>query len=154
MRPTKTEYYLKIAEEVASRATCLRRQYGAIIVNNDEIIATGYCGAPRNCPNCIDLGVCKRQQLGVPSGERYELCRSVHAEQNAMLSASRRSMQGATMYLAGLDVTTGELLPKAAPCLLCKKMLINSGIEYVVMRTLVNNIPTSETLSVDALEID
>ena len=138
IRPEKIDYYLNIAREVATRATCIRRKYGAIIVNNDEIISTGYCGAPRGCKNCTDLGVCKREELNIPSGQRYELCRSVHAEQNAMLSASRVAMQGATMYVAGLDAKTGEVLADMSVCLLCKKMLLNSGIEQVIMRSVKN----------------
>ena len=99
-RRDKINYYLDIAETVAERSTCLRRCYGAIIVNNDEIISTGYNGAPRGRKNCIDLGRCIREELKIPSGERYELCRSVHAEQNCIISASRRDMLGATLYLA------------------------------------------------------
>jgi dCMP deaminase len=147
-RMSKIEYYLHIATEVASRATCLRRKYGAIIVNNDEIIATGYCGAPRGAKNCTDIGECRRQKLNVPAGQRYELCRSVHAEQNAMLSAARKDMQGATMYVSGVDAITGEVLPENICCLLCKKMLLNSGIETVITRSIRDGKLTHDKLEV------
>jgi dCMP deaminase len=133
-RTDKINYYLDIAQTVAQRSTCLRRKYGAVIVKNDEIISTGYNGAPRGCTNCSDLGKCKREELNIPSGERYELCRSVHAEQNAIISASRRDMQGATLYLAGIDAKTNKVLDVAEPCSLCKRFILNSGITHVVMR--------------------
>ena len=133
-RNSKEEYYLDIAQTVAQRSTCLRRKYGAVIVKNDEIISTGYNGAPRGCANCSDIGTCKREEMNIPSGERYELCRSVHAEQNAIISASRRDMVGATLYLAGVDGKNGKLLAKAEPCSLCKRFILNSGNSYVVMR--------------------
>ena len=134
MRPDKVNYYLNIAQEVALRGTCLRRNYGAIIVKNDEIISTGYCGAPRGVENCCDLGYCKRKQLNVPSGERYELCRSVHAEANAIISAARRDMLGATMFLVGLDAETGELNSNAECCSMCKRLILNAGISEVIIR--------------------
>ena len=110
MRVDKENYYLDIAETVLERGTCLRRNYGAIIVKNDEIVSTGYSGAPRGRKNCINLGYCMRESLNIPQGERYELCRSVHAEANAIISASRRDMLGATLYLAGRDMKTGALI--------------------------------------------
>ena len=128
-RVSKRNYYLDIAQTVLERATCLRRVYGAIIVKNDEIISTGYNGAPRGRKNCVDLGYCTREQLKVPRGERYELCRSVHAEQNAIINASRSEMLGATLYLVGLENRTGGYVEAAAPCSLCKRMIINAGIE-------------------------
>ena len=112
-RISKENYYLDIAETVLERATCLRRVYGAIIVKNDEIISTGYNGAPRGRANCVDMGYCSREAMNVPRGERYELCRSVHAEANAIISASRRDMVGGTIYLVGRNAATGELLPDA-----------------------------------------
>ena len=115
------------------RSTCIRRQYGAIIVRNDEIISTGYNGAPRGRINCSDLGYCRREALQVPSGERYELCRSVHAEANAIISASRRDMLGGTLYLVGREAKSGDLTD-AVPCSMCKRTIINSGIKDVVMR--------------------
>ena len=133
-RKDKDNYYLDIAETVMKRSTCLRRQYGAIIVLNDEIIATGYNGAPRGRKNCIDVGKCTRDSLEVPQGERYELCRSVHAETNAIISAARRDMIGATLYLAGRDAKTGELLDNTSPCLMCRRQIINSGIAQTVCR--------------------
>ena len=134
-RVSKDNYYLDIAETVIGRATCLRRCYGAIIVKNDEIISTGYNGAPRGRKNCVDLGVCAREALRVPRGERYELCRSVHAEANAIISAARRDMAGGTLYLAGKDALTGEILPDATSCAMCRRMIINAGLEKVVIRT-------------------
>ncbi|MEG0035046.1 MAG: cytidine/deoxycytidylate deaminase family protein [Oscillospiraceae bacterium] len=134
-RTSKDDYYLGIADSVSSRSTCLRRKYGAIIVRADEILSTGYNGAPRGRTNCSDLGYCTREQLGIPSGERYELCRSVHAEQNAIISCSRRDMIGATLYLVGRDAKTGALLETAAPCSLCRRFIINAGIEKVVSRS-------------------
>lgn len=134
-RTSKQNYYLDIADSVLERSTCLRRKYGAIIVRNDEIISTGYNGAPRGRRNCSDLGHCTRESLRIPSGERYELCRSVHAEANAIISASRRDMIGASIYLVGRDARTGELLHDAMSCSMCKRQIINAGIDHVVIRT-------------------
>ena len=133
-RIDKENYYLDIAETVLERSTCLRRCYGAIIVKNDEIVSTGYNGAPRGRKNCMDLGYCAREAMNVPRGERYELCRSVHAEANAIISASRRDMVGGTIYLVGRNAATGELLPDATSCLMCRRMVINAGLERVVIR--------------------
>ena len=133
-RIDKNNYYLDIAVSVAQRCTCLRRKWGAIIVKNDEIISTGYNGAPRGRQNCTDINFCIREKLNIPRGERYELCRSVHAEQNAIISASRRDMLGSTLYLVGVDCKTGEYVANMNPCTLCKRMIINSGIEYIVLR--------------------
>jgi len=133
-RKDKENYYLDIAETVMLRSTCLRRRYGAIIVLNDEIIATGYNGAPRGRKNCLDREVCMRDELGIPSGERYELCRSVHAEANAIISAARRDMIGATLYLSGIDAKNGELLEDTIPCSMCRRLIINAGIEKTVCR--------------------
>ena len=133
-RISKENYYLDIAETVLERSTCLRRVYGAIIVNNDEIISTGYNGAPRGRANCVDMGYCSREAMKVPRGERYELCRSVHAEANAIISASRRDMVGGTICLVGRDARTGELLADATSCLMCRRMVINAGLEKVVIR--------------------
>ena len=133
-RRDKKNYYLDIAQTVAERGTCLRRNYGAIIVHNDEIISTGYVGAPRGRKNCNDLGVCIRSELKIPRGERYEMCRSVHAEANAIISASRRDMIGASLYLVGLEAASGELVPNSCCCSMCKRMVINSGIKEVIIR--------------------
>ena len=133
-RRDKVNYYLDLAETVAQRSTCLRRRYGAVIVKNDEVISTGYVGAPRGRANCSDLGYCLRTQLNVPRGERYELCRSVHAGANAIISGSRRDMLGSTLYLAGQEVPTGEYIQNATCCSMCKRMVINAGIETVVVR--------------------
>ena len=134
-RTSKEEYYLNIADAVLNRSTCLRRKYGAIIVRNDEIISTGYNGAPRGRVNCTELGRCTRDELGIPSGQRYELCRSVHAEANAIISAARRDMLGGTLYLVGRDAKTQELLADTMPCSMCKRLIINAGITQVVVRT-------------------
>jgi len=133
-RIDKENYYLDIAETVLERSTCLRRCYGAIIVKNDEIVSTGYNGAPRGRKNCMDLGYCTREALNIPSGERYELCRSVHAEMNAIISAARRDTLGSTMYLAGRQAS-GELLRHATSCTMCRRLIINAGIDRMVIRT-------------------
>ena len=134
-RTSKENYYLDIADAVLNRSTCLRRKYGAIIVRNDEILSTGYNGAPRGRANCCELGYCVREQMQVPRGERYELCRSVHAEANAIISAARRDMLGGTLYLVGRDAKTHELLADTMPCSMCKRHIINAGITQVVVRT-------------------
>ena len=133
-RVDKPNYYLDIAEAVIERGTCLRRNFGAIIVKNDEIISTGYVGSPRGRKNCCDLGYCTREKLNIPRGERYELCRSVHAEQNAIISSSRDKMIGATMFLVGKSYTDGKYVQNANPCALCKRMIINAGIKDIYIR--------------------
>lgn len=130
-RMSKDMYYLKIAESVLERSTCLRRRYGAVIVNNDEIVSTGYNGAPRGEQNCIDLGYCEREAQNVPKGQRYELCVAVHAEQNAIISAARSEMQGATIYIVGKEAATGGYA-NPAPCLICRRMIRNAGITRCV----------------------
>lgn len=141
-RRDKTNYYLDLADVVSKRGTCLRRNYGAVIVNNDEVISTGYVGAPRGRQNCSDLGVCIRQKLDIPRGERYELCRSVHAEANAIISAEREKMIGSTLYLSGREVATGELIANSCCCSMCKRMVINAGIKTVVVRDTENEFRT------------
>lgn len=133
-RQDKTNYYLDLADIVSKRGTCLRRRYGAVIVKNDEVISTGYVGAPRGRKNCCDLGTCIRQQLNIPRGERYELCRSVHAEANAIISASRDKMLGADLYLSGREVSNGEYIKNSNSCSMCKRMIINAGIARVFVR--------------------
>ncbi len=133
-RRDKTNYYLDLAEMVAQRCTCLRRHYGAVIVKNDEVISTGYVGAPRGRKNCTDIGECVRRKMGVPRGERYELCRSVHAEANAIISASRDKMIGSSMYLTGIEVDTENYIENASSCSMCKRLIINAGIEKVYIR--------------------
>lgn len=133
-RRDKYNYYLDIAETVLERGTCLRRNYGSIIVKNDEIISTGYTGAPRGRINCSDIGTCRREQLKVPRGTQYELCRSVHSEANAIISASRRDMIGADLYLVGKDAKNGEYVENANSCIMCKRLIINSGIQKVIIR--------------------
>ena len=133
-RRDKVNYYLDLAEVVSQRGTCLRRRYGAVIVKNDEVISTGYVGAPRGRKNCTDLGECIRSKLNIPRGERYELCRSVHAEANAIISAPRDKMLGSSMYLAGVETQSGDYVKNSNSCSLCKKMIINAGIETVYVR--------------------
>ena len=133
-RIDKENYYLDIAGIVLERSTCMRKHYGAIIVQNDEIVSSGYNGAPRGRKNCGDLGYCTREAMKIPSGERYELCRSVHAEANAIISAPRREVLGATLYMACRDPATGELIPGATSCSMCRRLIINAGIAKVVIR--------------------
>lgn len=138
-RRDKNNYYLDIAETVLERGTCLRRNYGAIIVKNDEIISSGYTGSPRGRKNCSDIGFCMREKLNVPRGTHYELCRSVHSEANAIISASRRDMIGGTLFLVGRDSKTDELVENANPCAMCKRMILNSGIGEVIIRDTKDN---------------
>lgn len=151
-RVDKENYYLDIAETVIERGTCLRRNFGAIIVRHDEIISTGYTGAPRGRKNCSDMGFCMRDKLGIPRGERYEMCRSVHAEANCIISASRRDIIGGTLYLVGRDAKTGELVREANSCAMCKRLIINSGIQKVIVRrtpTEYDVIPVSDWIEND-----
>ena len=134
-RKDKLDYYLDIADTVSRRSTCIRRQYGAILVKNDEIISTGYNGAPRGRQNCGDLGFCAREQMAIPPGERYELCRSVHAEMNAIISAKRQDMLGGVLFLSGRDYKTGEILSDTTSCAMCRRVIINAGITKVICRT-------------------
>ena len=133
-RRDKINYYLDIAEAVSERSTCLRRKFGAIVVKNDEIISTGYNGAPRGRQNCSDLDYCYRERLQIPRGQRYELCRSVHAEANAIISASRADLLGSTLYLACHDAATKQIDGAVEPCSMCKRLILNAGIEKVVIR--------------------
>lgn len=133
-RRDKINYYLDLAEVVSQRGTCLRRRYGSVIVKNDEVISTGYVGSPRGRKNCTDLGYCIRQQLNIPRGERYELCRSVHSEVNAIISASREQMIDADLYLCGVEVATGQYVSNSSSCSMCKRTIINAGIKRVFIR--------------------
>ncbi len=123
-RPSWDEYFMQMAELTAQRSTCLRRQVGAIIVKEKHIIATGYNGAPKGLPHCEELGGCLREKLEIPSGERHELCRALHAEQNAIIQAATlgQSIEGATIYITH------------QPCIICAKMIINAGISRIVIR--------------------
>lgn len=132
-RPGKSEYYIDIALSVSRRSTCLRRKFGAVIVKNDQIISTGYNGAPRKTPNCMELGFCPRKQMSIPAGQNYELCRSVHAEMNAVIHASRLDMVGSDLYLAGVDAETGEPVIQPEPCMMRKRVIINAGIARVIL---------------------
>ena len=136
MRISKEEYYLDIALAVAKRSTCLRRCYGAIIVKNDEIIATGYNGAPRGNTNCTDVGSCYRMTNKIPHGSNYELCKSVHAEQNCIISAARKDMIDSTMYLACWDPETETEITdeSVCPCDICSRLIINAGIKNLITR--------------------
>lgn len=150
-RISKVEYYLNIAADVAKRGTCLRRNFGAVIVKDDRIVATGYTGAPRGSLNCCDVGTCRREELKVPSGERYELCRSVHAEMNAIISSSQEELKGATLYLFGWEMKDGEFdhpVTCAEPCLLCKRCIVNSGIAEVISKDFTN--PDEPTIKHEA----
>lgn len=133
-RVSKENYYLDIAQTVAERSTCLRRAFGAIIVKNDVIVSTGYNGAPRGRKNCCDLGTCIREELGIPRGERYEMCRALHSEANAIIAAPREQMLGATLYMTCVDPKDGKLLPGTTSCMMCKRMIINAGISTLVVR--------------------
>ena len=133
-RTSKHNYYLDIAQTVSERSTCIRRRFGAIIVKNDVIIATGYNGAPRGRLNCSDIESCVREEMNVPRGERYELCRAVHAEANAIIAASREQMQGATMYMCCTDPWTQHVVGSICSCAMCKRLIINAGIKEVVTR--------------------
>jgi dCMP deaminase len=133
-RVSKVNYYLDIAQTVSERSTCLRKKYGAIIVKNDTIISTGYNGAPRGRQNCTDLGYCIRDKMNIARGERYELCRSVHAEANAIIAASREQLLGSTLYMACVDGKTGELVGDVCSCQMCKRLVINAGITEVIVR--------------------
>lgn len=133
-RVDKDNYYLDIAETVLSRGTCLRRNYGAIIVKNDEIISTGYTGSPRGRKNCIDINFCIRDKNNIPRGTMYEVCRSVHAEANCIISAARRDMIDSTIYLVGKNKSDGKYVENGNSCTMCKRMIINAGISRVIIR--------------------
>lgn len=133
-RINKENYYLDIAQTVLERGTCMRRNFGAIIVKNDQIVSSGYTGAPRGRKNCSDVGHCTREVLNIPRGERYELCRSVHAEANAIIHAARNDMIGATLYLVGREASSGEYVKDTCSCSMCKRLIINAGIRFVVVR--------------------
>lgn len=132
-RPDWDEYFLNIAQEVGKRSTCLRRRYGAIIVKDNIIVSTGYNGAPRGEDNCIDTGLCERERLHIPKGERYELCVSVHAEANAIINADPLKMKGATIYIVGINVAD-ETYASGAPCLMCRRLIKNAQISSVIYR--------------------
>jgi len=132
-RTSKDLYYLGIAKEVSTRSTCFRRAIGAIIVRDDQIISTGYVGSPRKTKDSLEHGFCLRDKLGIPHGQRYELCRSVHAEQNAIINAARAgvSLLGGDMYIYGSDPASRTPI-NALPCYICKKMLVNCGLKRIV----------------------
>lgn len=135
-RPAKIFYYLTIADGILERSTCIRRKYGAVIVKNDQIISTGYNGAPRGRKNCSDLEFCKREELKIPSGTQYELCRSVHAEQNAIISAGREKCLDATLYLSGKNSSDNSYIGEhISCCMMCKRVIINAGIKEVIAKT-------------------
>ena len=123
-RPTWDEYFMEMAELTAKRATCSRRQVGAVIVRDNRAVATGYNGAPRGLAHCEEKGGCLREKLGVPSGQRHELCRALHAEQNAIISAASmgNAIEGGTIYITH------------QPCVICAKMIVNAGIRRIVVR--------------------
>ncbi len=129
-RPSWDEYFIEIAKVVSSRSTCLRRRYGAVIVKDNVIVSTGYNGAPRGSTNCVDRGNCKRKELNIPSGERYELCEAVHAEQNAIINGSPERMKDAAIYIAGFEEDNSPAEGKS--CLLCRRMIRNAMIKEVI----------------------
>lgn len=133
-RPEKDIYFMNIAREVSRRSTCLRRRFGAVIVKADVILSTGYVGAPRGTPNCIDLKKCARTELNISVGERYELCRSVHAEMNAIINAARSGVAivDSKMYLYVENVKDNKVMV-GKPCKLCRRMIVNAGIKEVVV---------------------
>jgi dCMP deaminase len=133
-RVSKINYYLDISQTVSERGTCLRRRYGAIIVKNDIIISTGYNGAPRGRKNCTDLGWCMREKLNIPRGERYEMCRSVHAEANAIISASREQMLDSTLYMTCVNPADGTTVAGITSCGMCRRLIINAGISTIIIR--------------------
>ena len=133
-RVSKINYYLDIAQTVSERSTCIRKKYGAIIVKNDIIVSTGYNGAPRGRKNCSDFNYCLREKLNIPRGERYEMCRSVHSEANAIIAASREQMLDSTLYMACVDPATDELVPDTSSCSICKRLIINAGISTIIIR--------------------
>ena len=133
-RVDKHNYYLDIAQTVGERSTCMRRRFGAIIVANDSIISTGYNGAPRGRQNCCDIAYCIRDKLNIPRGERYEMCRSLHAEMNAVIAASREQMIGATLYMVCTSPKDGSLFPDTNSCMMCKRVILNAGIKTVIVR--------------------
>jgi dCMP deaminase len=135
-RPSKDQYYLSIAKACAQRSTCLRRKFGAVIVKDDRIVSTGYNGAPRGVTNCSDIGECPRNAAGCEPGDGYQLCPAVHAEQNSLIAAAPGDMLGATMYISGVDAN--DYLPNCEPCVLCKRMIVNAGVEWVIIPVLAN----------------
>lgn len=151
-RVSKINYYLDIAQTVSERSTCMRRMFGAIIVKDDSIISTGYNGAPRGRKNCNEIAFCIRDKLRIPRGERYEMCRSIHAEANAIIAAPRDQMLGSTLYMVCVDAKTGELSPGTCSCMMCKRQIINAGIEKVIIRdtkTDYREIPVQEWIEND-----
>ena len=137
-RRDKINYYLDIAQTISTRGTCLRRNYGCIIVKNDEIISTGYTGSPRGRANCIDLKVCFREKMNIPRGQMYEKSRSVHAEMNAIISAARKDMIGSSLYIVGINYEDKSIVENANSCSICKRLIINAGIEKVYIRDTVD----------------
>lgn len=146
-RVSKENYYLDIAQTVSERSTCLRKRYGAIIVKNDSIISTGYNGAPRGRANCNEIGSCMREKLQIPRGERYELCRSVHSEANAIIAAPRENMLGATLYMCCTDPDDGHVIGGTNSCMMCKKLIINAGISTVIIRETADTFTVIDTTS-------
>lgn len=147
VRPNKHDYYIGIAEAVSRRSTCLRRHYGCVIVNNDEIISTGYNGNPRGEANCMDVGVCHREGMAHNSSpDSYNMCRSVHAEMNAIISASRAEMIGAELYLYGYDVETAADIPadELFPCPICLRLIQNAGIYKIYTSSSSYVVPAKE----------
>ena len=133
-RVSKIDTYLNVAEAFAYRSTCIKRKYGAVIVKNDVVVSTGYNGSPRGYDNCCDVGICPRMEQNMHQGEGYDICRAIHAEQNALLNCSRDQTMGADLYLAGINPSDNSI-HRARPCPLCARMIIQAGIRNVIMRT-------------------
>lgn len=134
MRITKEEYYLNIAKAVSLRSTCLRRRYGSIIVNQDEIVGTGYNGSARSEINCCEKNICMRKEQNIPHGEQYEKCVAVHAEMNGIISAGRKLCINADLYLYGEDIETGQAIKETVPCGICINIIKNSGIKRIITK--------------------
>jgi len=132
-RISKIDTYLNVAETFAYRSTCIKRKYGAVIVKDDIVVSTGYNGSPRGLTNCCDTGKCRRIELGMHQGEGYGICRAIHAEQNALLNCSREQTMGADLYLAGVNPADNSV-HRAKPCPVCARMIIQAGIQRVIMR--------------------
>ena len=139
IRKDKFRYYLDIALEISKRGTCIRRNYGSVIVNKDRIVSTGYSGAPRGAPNCKDIGLCPREEKELPQYSGYEICKSVHSEVNAIIHANYDEMIDGAIYIAGFhdDAGGGELM-NVMPCSMCSRIIINAGLAKVIVRRIHN----------------
>ena len=148
IRPSKDQSFMEIAVAVSMRSTCLRRRYGAVIVSKDgRIVSTGYNGAPRHRANCVDLKECLRETCNIKPGTHYELCRSVHAEANAIINGDPLEIVGGTLYLAGTDAATNSATKQIRPCAMCQRLILNAQIAKVVMRDIDGKLIEADPLS-------